>query len=173
MSWVASAVNPASVNGEFVYDLCRRHRLVPEPADAAIEYFQAVSERSVVVAVNDAESGKRVADIIISDIVDGHSAQVDMIPDPKFFAPILPDGSKNEDPYLEKIAAALDPVFTKLIAGRKLRRLTSFVPKSRSRTFKALQACGFKKEGVMRRAVQFQGREAEDLVVMGHLGSKE
>ena len=92
---------------------------------------------------------------------------------PRFFAPVSPGGEKNDDPYLDKIRDVLTPVLSRLLSGRRLRRVTSMVPKSRSRTFRALLACGFKKEGQMRRAVKFAGRDAEDVVIMGLLPEKE
>lgn len=174
MTWTAVAVKPEDVTAEFLYELSEKHRLIPENLTAAIEYYQAICHSCAVIQVIDGDDSEIVADVIISDIADGDSAQIDMVPRPKYFAPILPDGSRNPDPYQQKIEDALAPVFTKLITGRNLRRLTAMVPKSRSRTFKALKACGFKKEGVMRQAVKFKGRtEAEDLVIMGMLPEKE
>lgn len=171
--WTAVPVSPEEVTAESLFELAKRHRLIPENINDAVDYYRNVSENCALIHIKDEETGDKVGDLIISDIVDGNSAQVDFIPQPKFFSPILKDGSPNPVKFLDMIDGALSPVFNKLIEGRQLRRLTAMVPKSRSRTFKALRASGFKKEGVMRDAIKFSGEDCQDLVIMGMLPAKE
>lgn len=172
MTWVAAPVPPEEVTAEYLFDLGKRHRLLPENTSLAVAHFKSLSGSCAVIKVKDSRTNDEIATTIISDIVDGESAQVDFIPVAKYYAPIDKAGNRNEDPFLEKTSAALTPVFERLMKGRNLRRLTATVPKSRSRAFKALRECGFNKEGVMRRAVKFSGREAEDLVIMGMLAKE-
>lgn len=173
MTWEAVAVNPAKITPEFLFDIGRKHKLIPERIVSAIDYYRAIAPTCVVIEVVDTETKDSVADIIISDIIDGESASVDFIPVARFFAPVHQDGSKNEDHFHERLNEAIGPIFRKLLSGRDLRRLTAMVPKSRSRTYKALIACGFRKEGQMRDAIKFRGQEAEDLVILGLLPAKE
>lgn len=173
MMWIAVPVPPAEVTAESLFDLAKRHRLVPENITEAVDYYRTICGSCALIHVMVEGTDDKVGDLIISDIVDGTSAQVDFIPQPKYFSPILKDGSQNPEKFLDLIDDAMNPVFNKLIKGRNLRRLTAMVPKSRSRTFKALRACGFKKEGVMRDAIKFAGEDSQDLVIMGMLPAKE
>ena len=173
MTWEAVAVAPEKVTPEFLYDISRRHKLIPERVVSAIDFFRAQAPSCVVIEVIDRATKDTVAEVIISDICDGESASVDFVPTPKYFSPVKSDGTHNDDPFHERIESVMGPVFRKLIAGRDLRRLTAMVPRSRSRTYKALMACGFKREGAMRNAVKFKGTAAEDLIIMGMLPVKE
>jgi len=173
MNWVAVPVDPTEVTAEALYELGDKHRLVPENADLAIEHFRAMSSRCAMLRVDEEETGKEIAVVLFSDIVDGESATVDLVPRSEYFSPVDRRGNPIENPCYEKIKDALQPIFVKLIEGRDLRRLTAMVPKSRSRTFKALRECGFRKEGVMRQAIKLKGRDPEDLVIMGMLKAKE
>jgi hypothetical protein len=173
MTWVAVPVSPDEVTAESLYDLGRKHRLVPENTPLAMGHYQSMVGACAVIRVKDEETDTVVAHLIVSDIVDGESATVDLILVSKLFSPVDKNGNRNAEPFMEKISFALTPVFEKLIEGRGLRRLTSVVPKTYSRAFKALRECGFKKEGVMRNAVKFRGKDAEDLVIMGMLAVKE
>ena len=173
MTWQAVPVPREKVTAEFLYEIGKRHHLLPERIESAIDYYRAIAPSCIVFRVMDAQTKEYVAEVIISEIVDGESASVDFIPVPKFFAPINPDGTKNDDGFHDRLTEALSPVLGRLLEGRNLRRLTAMVPSSRSRTYKALQACGFKREGKMRQAIKFRGHAAEDLVIMGLLTVKE
>lgn len=172
-TWEAIPVPREKVTAEFLYDIGKRHHLLPERIESAIDYYRAIAPSCIVFRVMDHQTKDYVAEVIISEIVDGEAATVDFVPVPKFFAPINPDGSQNADPFHDRLSEALNPVFGRLLEGRSLRRLTAMVPSSRSRTFKALQACGFRREGKMRQAIKFRGHAAEDLVIMGLLAVKE
>ena len=122
-----------------------------------------MSQNCVVITVNDVED--IVGYLIITDINDGENANVDFIPNTKFFAP--------GEEYHDNIYDAVHPIMVKLMEGRHLRRVTSMVPQTRCRTKKALKACGFKVEGVMRDAIKFKGKEPESITIMGILPTKE
>lgn len=173
MSWKAVPVPPSEVTAEMLFELAKKHRLIPENLLDAVDYYNAVSTDCALIEIKDEETGDSVGSLIISEIRDGESASVDFIPVPSFFSPVLKDGSPNPAKFLDMANDVMGEVFRKLLVGRNLRRLTSMVPTSRSRTFKALRACGFKKEGVMRDAIKFSGKPAEDLVIMGMLPTKE
>ena len=165
MTWIAVPVSPREVTATSLFDISKQHRLLPDDVSLAIDYFKSVCDNCAVIRVVDEESEEEIGVLIITSIVDGNTADVDFIPHPQFFSP--------DANYREDISAALSPVFAKLMEGRGLRRLTSMVPKSRSRTKHALIACGFKKEGVMRNAVKFAKRDAEDVVILGMIPEKE
>ncbi len=173
MTWEAIPVPRDKVTAEFLYEIGKRHHLLPERVESAIDYYRAIAPSCIVFRVIDRQTKDYVAELIISEIVDGEAASVDFIPVPKFFSPINPDGTQNADPFHDRLNDALSPVLGRLIEGRRLRRLTAMVPHSRSRTCKALQACGFKREGKMRNAIKFRGHAPEDLVIMGLLTVKE
>jgi RimJ/RimL family protein N-acetyltransferase len=173
MSWIAVPVPHEEVTAESLFDLAKKHRLIPENVVDAVDYYRGISACCALIQIEVEGTGENVGSLIVSDIRDGDSAQIDFIPRPQFFSPVLKDGSRNEEDFLGMFDSAVRPVFDKLLAGRDLHRLTAMVPKSRSRTVKALKACGFRKEGVMRDAIKFSSKDVEDLVVMGMLPSKE
>ena len=173
MTWVAVPVPPVEVTAEYLFDLLKKHRLVFENTDLTLAKCWSISNSGKVILVKDSRGGEEIGTVIVSGIVDGEDGEIDFIPISKKFAPIGKDGSRNEEPVMEKLEAVLSPIFRKLIKGRNLRRLSASVPKSRSRAFKALRECGFRKEGVKRNAVKFVGVDAEDVVNMGMLADKE
>lgn len=167
-TWEIKRVPQDEVTAEFLFKVAKRHGLMFDNVERMISYYRGIVEGCIVLEILK-DDGDRAAYVIISDVVEGESASVDMILVSKHYAPILPDESKNPVPYNDLTAAALIPVLDRLMDAKQLRRVTATVPKSRSRTFHALEACGFKKEGVMRRAVKFSGKDVEDLVIMGLL----
>ena len=164
MKWEAHPVAPDKVTAEYLYDLSKRHRLVPHNLIDPAGYYGSVADGCIAMTVTNG-TGEVIADVVITDIIQDESAQINLIPCPKYFAP-------GED-FAELIDGALSPVLKKLTEKKDLRRITSLVPKTRHRTCKALIACGFKKEGVMRNAVRFLNKPAEDMVIMGYLPTKE
>lgn len=166
MTWIPVAVNPEEVTAEYLYDMAKKHRLIPANMADAVMYFKGICSNCAVIAVNDNETGEDVGHVIFTEIADNESAQVDFIPKPKFFSSANPT-------FRDDINEALSPVFESLIEGRNLRRITAMVPRTRNRTKKALAACGFKKEGIIRKGVKFVGKDAEDIIIMGLLSSKE
>ena len=114
-----------------------------------------------------------MADAILSEIVDGEAATLDLMVVSRFYARLNADKTENDVPFNDLTRDALRPALSRLVEARSLRRITSAIPRSRNRTYNALIACGFNKEGVMRRAVKLRGKDPEDLVVMGFLPDKE
>lgn len=173
MTWIAVPVSPEDVTAESLYAIGLKHRLVPENTTLALDNYESMATSCALILLKDEGTDSKIASVIISDIVDGEAASVDLIPVSKYFSPVDKNGDRNEEPVMENAASALSPVFKKLIDKRRLRRLTAMVPKTHSRAAKILRECGFRKEGVMRDAVKFRGKDAEDLVIMGMLPYKE
>jgi len=172
MTWSAIAVPQEEITAEMLFELSKKHRLVQEDAELAVDRLVAISPGCIVFEIKDEEE-RVIATAIISDIRDGESADVDLVPVTKYFSPVGKDGQPNGTQCNELVRDALQPIFLRLLEGRGLRRLTAMIPKSRSRTFKALRECGFRKEGVMRDAIQLKGQGPEDVVIMGMLAPKE
>lgn len=166
MTWIPVAVQKDEVTAEYLYDLAKRHRLIPANMADSVMYFKGICEDCAVILVVDDETDEEIGHAIFTEIADNESAQVDFIPKPKYFSGARPT-------FREEISDALKPVFKSLIDGRNLRRITAMVPRTRNRTKKALAACGFKKEGIIREGVKFVGKDAEDIIIMGLLASKE
>lgn len=163
MTWEAHPIDPAEVTAEYLYDLDKRHRLVLHDLVDVPGYYQDKADKSIAMEIRNG-TDEVIADVIISNIGDMKQAVLTLVPCPKYFAP-------GED-FAELIDGALAPVLDTLITKKDLRRVNSFVPKSRHRTCKALIACGFKKEGVPRKAVRLLNKPAEDVVIMGYLPGK-
>ena len=163
MTWKVVPVAPEKVTTQYLYGLSKRHRLVPDDLDDALEYYgQAADDCVAMRVVNGGDT--TIADILVMGRGSAE-AELIFIPCAKYFAP----GEGFEEPIDE----AMRPVLDKLIDLRGLRRISSYVPKTRSRTFQALRACGFNKEGVQRQKLKFRNKPAEDMVCMGYLPGKE
>lgn len=171
-TWTIRTVPRDQVTPDFLFGIFKRHRMVLENVECMVEYCRMTAPSAIILELM-TEDHEKAADIIISEVVDGDSAAVDLIPVAKFYAPILPDKSKNEVPFNELTRDALAPILKHLMVRKGLRRINADVPKSRNRTIKALAACGFKREGCKRVAVRFAGKEPEDLVIMGLLPETE
>jgi hypothetical protein len=167
MKWVAVPVATENVTPEFLFKLAKRHKLLPENLALAVENYRHLSGTCAVIEIIDEESKDIIADVIVSGVIDGESGWVDMVPVPKFFAPLNRDGSRNEDPYLARFREALRPLLVRLIEKRGLRRLDCEIPASRRRTVKAMKACGFVEEGVKKYAIKLRDMEPDDLVILG------
>ncbi|MBM3495941.1 MAG: hypothetical protein FJX72_16700 [Armatimonadetes bacterium] len=171
-TWTIRRVNPAEATPEFLFDLLKRHRLLPDNLDVAVACCRNMAPAAIVLEVMN-EEHEKVADAVLSDIMDGEAASLDLMVVSRHYARFNPDKTENETPFNELTRDALRPALLRLIEARHLRRVTAAVPRSRNRTVNALVACGFIKEGVMRRAVKLRGKDPEDLVVMGLLPDKE
>jgi len=157
VAWCLQQIPEDIATPEMVYDLYRRHRLVPDSVPLAVSGFQSLAATGQVFEV--IADGTKVATIIISAMVPGERADVDMVPLSKFF----------RGGYEEELRAAMEPIWEHAFEVNKVRRLTSSVPRSRARTVKALKAMGFKIEGVLREGAKIVGHEPEDLILMGLL----
>ncbi len=171
-TWTIRRVDPATATPEYLFDLIKRHRMLPDNVDIAVAYCRTAAASCLVLEIMN-ENHEKVADAIISEIVEGDSATLDLMVVSKFYARFNADKTENGVPFNDLTRDALRPAIVRLIEARKLRRITAAIPRSRNRTFSALVACGFSREGVMRRAVKLRGKDPEDLVIMGFLPEKE
>ena len=161
MTWELKKVSPERVTPELIYDITRRHHLVPESVEVALHTFHALGQNSMVCQVS--SEGEEVATVIVSGLVPGASAEIDFIPKTKYF---------RFDTYKRNLRKAMSPLWTMLFGEMEVRRVTSYAARSRSRTRRALKACGFKQEGLLREAAHLKNKEPEDLFVMGLLRSE-
>ena len=161
MTWSTNQISP--VTPIALYDIGKRHRLLPESVSGMIESYRSLADRCFLFSVLSlGDNGDRpgeVASVIVSNIVDDESADIDLIPFSDYF----------RDGFQEKIVAAMAPVLAPLFAMHNVRRVQSFVPFSRPRTVRALRACGFSVEGRLRDAAKIRGQEPEDVLVLGLL----
>jgi len=164
MSWQVEPWGKPQVNAAEIFDLFKKHRLIQQNIDLSVAEIQAAASEGIVLTVKNDEQ-QVVATVILSGVIDGERGSVCFVPVPKYFGP--------DEKYQESLREALEPVFSRLIELRGLRRLTAMVPKTRSRTRYALEACGFRKEGEMGDAIQFIRRPPEALVIMGRKAKKE
>lgn len=171
-TWAIRTVPKEQVTPEFLFGIAKRHRMVLDNVERMLAYCHATAPSSIVLELM-TEDHEKAADIILSEIVVGDSASIDFIPVAKFYAPLLPDKSKNEVPFNELTRDAVAPILKHLMARKELRRITAMVPKSRNRTISALRECGFRREGCMRLAVKFAGKDPEDMVILGLLPETE
>jgi RimJ/RimL family protein N-acetyltransferase len=142
---------------EMLYDLYRRHRLVPDSMVMALAGFRTMAEDGNVYEVRADDAV--VATVIVSGVIPGERADVDIVPVSKFF----------RGGYETALREAMDPIWERYFDVEGCRRLTSSVPASRRRTVKALKALGFRVEGVVRDGVMIANKDPEDLIIMGLL----
>lgn len=147
------------ITAEQIYELYLRHHLVPESVPVAISAFRAIALGSWVADVRDGENVV-VATVIVSSIITGDRADLDLIPVSKYFR-------GNEWP--DRLREATVPLWDMVFGVGGCRRMTACVPASRPRTIRALEALGFVNEGTLREAVHIHGQEPEGLVVLGLL----
>jgi len=165
MTWQVIQIAEQDVTPMRLYDLAAAHNLLPSNPNQTIDYYRSLASRCEFFEMLDVgDNGSRpgrVGTVVVSNIVRGESADVDLVPIPEFF-------TCGFQPTIKK---ALWPVLSRLFADYGVRRLNSFVAVSRPRTKWALVACGFKIEGKMREGVKFAGKRPEDTWVMGMLAS--
>jgi hypothetical protein len=147
------------VDGELVYEISRRHRLVPANPAAAVLSFRSIAACGIVGSIS--EDGEQIATVIVSGILDGESADLDIIPVSKHFRRPKARG--------DELLSVMRPLLRELFETHRVRRLSAAVPASRRRAISALEALGFAHEGVKRYGVVIDGEDPEDLVLMGLL----
>lgn len=155
MTWKMRKVE--DVTPAMLFEISRRHHLVPESIQGALRNYHALASSSIVLHI--ADDDHDVATVIVSGITPNDTAEMDLVPVGKFF----------RGRYIRKLRAALSPLWTVLFGEMMLRRITAYVPHSRGRSAKALQALGFVDEGVMREGIKFRDRDPEDLAILGLL----
>lgn len=157
VAWALKQVPQEIAGPELIYDLYRRHRLVPDSLPLAVGSIKALADSGWVAQVLSGNTA--VATVIVSNMVPGERCDLDFVPIGKFF----------RGRYERDLRRAMEPVWEMVFDEHSVRRVTACVPESRGRTVKALKALGFEVEGVMRHAVKIVDREPEGLVLMGLL----
>jgi hypothetical protein len=153
--WSAREIPREFVSAEFLYDVSRKHGLLQERPSATVSNLLQTARDGQVYAMY--QGVEHVATMIVSRITEGWAAEVDMIPVRKWFR-------GNQGANLRRVVR---PIILDLMEEYRLLRLTSWVPASRARAARALEECGFVREGTMRLAVQLDGHAPEDLVILG------
>jgi len=139
-----------------VYDILKRHKLLPESVVASASMCNNVGTSGIRFTLTN-EEGEHVGDVFVSDIETGETASMDFVPVAKHF----------RAGYHEEFQEVMAPVLSDLFEEFDVRRVTSSVPESRSRTKRALCVLGFSIEGRMRDAVKLHGKIPEDLRLLG------
>lgn len=155
MTW--TLIENQDLTPQVVYEVFKHHRLLP----ASVELAASACNRIAVggshfIMVGD---GEDIASVFISGIVHGEQAQLDIVPVAKHFR------TGFDDPLRD----AMIPLLTILFEEFDLRRITSVIPESRSRTKRALCSLGFKPEGRIREGVALYNKPPEDMRILGLL----
>jgi hypothetical protein len=157
MIWTLGKIAPEKLTPVALYDLSKKHNLVPDSTHQALRCYQNLATNSMALKLKDGD--EEVATIVISSLVERECAELDLIP----------KGSYFQRRYKKSLVTALGPLWLVLFNHMQLRRITSFVPRSRARTRRALKAVGFRVEGVIREGIKLARKDPEDLYVMGLL----
>lgn len=155
--WAVKAIPREFANAELLYDVSKRHRLLHASASATVASLTETARDAELYTMWAGE--EQAATVVVSRIVRGWTADVDLIPVSKLFRGI----------YKEPLAAAMRQIIDSVMGSYELRRLNAWVPASRARAVRGLEACGFVREGAMRSAVHLDNNEPEDLVILGFL----
>lgn len=158
-AWALRQAPEDQADPELIYDLYRRHRMVPDSLPLALSGFKAMAESGWVAQVFSGDTA--VATVIVSNLVPGERCDIDLVPVAKYFR-----GS-----YGRKFREAMAPIWEVVFTDHNVRRVTSCVPASRGKTVRALKTLGFQVEGIMRDAVKIVDKDPEDLVLLGLLAS--
>lgn len=159
VAWALKQVPQEIATPEMIYDIYRRHKLEPESIPLAYSSFQTLAATGEVYQVMSEDVG--VATVILSGIIPGERADIDIIPVSNYF----------RGGYKRDLREAMAPIWDVCFNEHNVRRVTSTVPASRKRTVRALKAMGFRVEGVLRDAAKIVGRDPEDLILLGLLPS--
>lgn len=147
-----------NLTAEAVYGILSRHNLLPESAVQAAAVCNAMSRSAKhfeIIGIG----GEVVANVFVSDIIDGEDANLDLVPVAEHFR------FGFEPMFAEAMAPIIDGMFSR----HNLRRISAAVPYSRSRTKRALCSIGFKHEGRKEQGVRLAGEKPEDLRMLGLL----
>lgn len=160
MTWKIVEVERDKVSPMMVYELARRHKLVPDEPESVVTGFKALAWTSKFYQIQD-DDEHIVATVIVNNIWRGDQADLDLIPE---------DPSQFFMGYESDLREVMTPLITKIFEEFRLRRLNAKVPDSRNRTKRALRdALGFTHEGKSREGVQFSGQAPEDVHNLGLL----
>jgi len=156
-AWEARRVPREATNAELLYDISKRHKLLHASASVTVIGLTETARDAEIYTLWEGE--EQTATLVVSRISHGWSASADLIPVSKFFRGY----------YKDALRAALRPVFASVMDAHELTRVNAWVPSSRARAIRGLEACGFVYEGAMRLAVRLDNKDPEDLVVLGLL----
>ena len=157
MTWELKSIPQHKVSPELMYDVGRRHKLVPDSASVAVASCRALAHDGMVSVLYDGEA--QIGTVVISGLVQGEQAELDFIPVGKHFRKL----------HKKELVAAMAPLLGELFGRLKVRRITSYVPESRSRAYRALCSLGFGEEGKMREGCHLRNRDPEGLFILGLL----
>ena len=157
MTWELRRIPSATICPELIYELSRRHRLVPDNVGMALAGFTNLAQGGFVAAIQDDDT--IIGTVVVSSIMRGEQADIDLIVQGKYF----------RQGFQSRLSGAMAPLMQTLFDDLDLRRVNALVPESRSRTVKALESLGFQLEGVKRLGVKLLNSEPEDLFMLGLL----
>lgn len=155
--WTAREVPREFVTAEFLYDMTKRHGLLQHNTAAAVQGLVSTAEGAIVHTFWAGED--LVATLVISRITDYGQAEIDFIPVRLMFR------GRQQANLVESVV----PVIRRVMHENEIRRLTAWIPASRTRSARALADCGFRQEGDMQKAVQLEGSPPENLLVFGYV----
>ncbi len=156
MNWNATKKEPVAPKD--LYELAAAHTLVPRDMATAVYNYKTMAGIVEWWSI-DTQAGEHVADVLITPMPSG-IATLDLIPEPKFFAP-----SSN---YGEDLVHVVAPILDSVFGGKyDIRKIEAEVPVSRCRTKRALVTLGFRLEGKRQMGLQFCGKEPEDSFWLG------
>lgn len=155
MTW--QLIESKSVSAQQVYEILKKHRLLPASIELSAGICNSLASSGTHYLVYCDEENTEIADVFVSGVIQGDSAQLDLIPVAKFF----------RTGFDEPLREAMNPLLNMLFNTAGARRLTSSVPASRSRTKRALCSLGFVPEGRLRSGVALYDKKPEDLRVLG------
>jgi hypothetical protein len=155
MTW--TLVENQDLTPQVVYEVLKHHRLLPASMELAASACNNIAVGGSHFMMVD--EGEDIASVFISGIVHGEQAQLDIVPVAKHFR------TGFDDPLRD----AMVPLLTILFTEFDLRRITSVIPASRSRTKRALCSLGFKPEGRIRDGVVLHNKPPEDMRILGLL----
>ena len=154
MTWV---LEPEDSSAQSVYEILKRHRLLPESTMMAASICNTLATGERFVLKNE-EDDEVIGNLFVTPVVDTGVVQLDFVPVVKHF----------RTGFDEPLREALVPLLTSLFEAG-VRRVESSIPESRSRTKRALCTLGFKPEGRARDGIVLHGKAPEDVRMLGLL----
>jgi len=155
MTW--TLVENQDLTPQVVYEVLKHHRLLPASVELAASTCNAIAVGGSHFTMVD--DGEDIASVFVSCITHGEEAKLDIVPVGRYFR------TGFDDP----LRTAMKPLLKILFEEFNLRRITSAIPESRSRTKRALCSLGFKPEGRIRDGVVLYDKPPEDLRILGLL----
>jgi len=155
MTW--DLVEQTGTSAEGIYEILKHHRLLPASLELAASVCTSMATGGSHFIIYD--GADEVANVFISGVVEGESAQLDLVPVTRYFR------TGFDDQFME----AMQPLLELLFSTFMVRRITAAFPATRSRTKRALCSLGFKPEGRIREGVALYNRAPEDIRILGLL----